>query len=679
MSIDLIKKKSKQKDRLPLAITRGEVLSDVSLKSLSQASSQPPLATTRGEDVSAGKTSSVGETIRDLMSPERGIREVVAGQPGLHQDKLVSKSPAEKYHQSTEQMALLFNSNELSLDQLSFAKCMTQKPVYQFLENCVKNKQERETALFEIMNFLNLENISLYSSHKPQGVRPTINENLIPPLQLSLRQWIAQVQKQNYSTLSGMFLCVMQSDPLSDPAFYAHYQRMDKTDVKNVKDHLDKRVGEWNQSQDLLAEVLFIALNKTKQIQNADYQELASTIDTMWSTGGSRMIFKGSSMFWSLKEVLHAEPEKAAQAIRRKISETTMSLDSATTVDYITWVNNIYHLSDRLKEYDNYSYHDDALLELFIQQYKSALDIKHHAYDSIINKYESGALTWSILKAQKEKVSIQTIHAKRLLTAMEDDHVLLSSVNVSTGISHQVHAVSTAKQRNQSKDTKATSSTNIDKLSMVIEWSENAKCGLHCAGKTGKTHTNKECKQQIPMRRDATSISALHRALNDMRSNMLANAKKRESKQQTSSSKTESNSKRPRIHTATVPTDWRPSDNNYESTSESDNSSVDHSKRAYLYDRRSDDDESKDERNESTIIHRSITSDGPDLGYELDGDSDDTETKAENEAKMELAFIRRMNRNKARKERRAAMRQYVSEYAQRQQDPNRANVWLYRG
>ena len=103
---------------------------------LRQSAARPPLANTRVE-VTSDVISSAGLNIRELMSPERGFREVEC-QPGLHQDKLVSKSPAEKYHHSTENMALLFDSNELSLDQISFAKCKEQKPVYQFLENCVK-------------------------------------------------------------------------------------------------------------------------------------------------------------------------------------------------------------------------------------------------------------------------------------------------------------------------------------------------------------------------------------------------------------------------------------------------------------------------------------------------------------------------------------------------------------
>jgi hypothetical protein len=39
---------------------------------------------------------------------------------------------------------------------------------------------------------------------------------------------------------------------------------MDKSRVKEVRILLDRRIGEWNQSQNLLAEVLFIALNKSK-------------------------------------------------------------------------------------------------------------------------------------------------------------------------------------------------------------------------------------------------------------------------------------------------------------------------------------------------------------------------------------------------------------------------------
>jgi hypothetical protein len=79
--------------------------------------------------------------------------------------RLIPKSPARNYNDRAEQIALLFKSNELSPEQISYAKYMTQKPVYQFFKNCARTEREAAAAVFEILGFLNLENISLYEKY----------------------------------------------------------------------------------------------------------------------------------------------------------------------------------------------------------------------------------------------------------------------------------------------------------------------------------------------------------------------------------------------------------------------------------------------------------------------------------------------------------------------------------
>jgi hypothetical protein len=454
--------------------------------------------------------------VRDPMNSPEDCREDGETQPASsgRSGRLIPKSPAGNYNDRAEQIALLFKSNELSPEQISYAKNMTQQPVYKFFRNCAKTVAEADAAVFEILGILNLENISLYEKHmSPDLPRAVVQESLIPPLQPSLRKWIMLVQQQNNNSLDKLFLCVQKSDPLSDPAFYAQYLRMDKSNLKDVRKHLDTRIGEWNQSQNLLAEVLFIALKKTKLLKNSNTNELVTAVEEMWSDCRSKFVYKGSNMFWALKEILHAEPDIAAKAIKKQIGECKMKLAGPNTPDYISWIQQVYNLTENLKEYDVDSYNEGELLELFLQQYKSLVPVQHHPYDNLLKTHQAGELTWNSLKAQKEQVAINAVHIKRLqeclvnTSVQELDHGVKKAVQA-----HHVPAVNTSNKR-----------TNAElhaKFDSLIEWSADKKCALHCAGKTGRTHTNEDCKTQIPIRQKAQSINQLHKALNELKDNM---------------------------------------------------------------------------------------------------------------------------------------------------------------
>jgi hypothetical protein len=196
----------------------------------------------------------------------------------------------------------------------------------------------------------------------PDLFRAVVSENLIPPLQPSLRKWIMLVQQQNNNSLDKLFLCVQKSDPLSDPAFYAQYLRMDKSNTKEVRKHLETRIGAWNQSQNLLAEVLLIELKKTKLMNNPNTNELVNAVEEMWSDCRSKFVYNGSN----------AEPADitAKAIIKKQIGECKMKLAAPNTQDYyISWIQQVYVLTENLlKEYDVDSYNEGELQNLFLQQ-----------------------------------------------------------------------------------------------------------------------------------------------------------------------------------------------------------------------------------------------------------------------------------------------------------------------
>jgi hypothetical protein len=88
--------------------------------------------------------------------------------------------------------------------------------------------------------------------------------------------------------------------------------------------------------------------------------------------------------------------------------------NETNTPDYITWIQQVYVLTENLKEYDVDSYNEGELLKRFLQQYKSLVPVQHHPYDNLLKTHQAGELTWNSLKAQKEQVAINAVHIKRL-------------------------------------------------------------------------------------------------------------------------------------------------------------------------------------------------------------------------------------------------------------------------
>jgi hypothetical protein len=86
--------------------------------------------------------------VRDSMNWPEDCREAGETQPASSgcSGRLIPKSPAGNYNDRAKQIALLFKSNELSPEQISYAKYMTQQPVYRFFRNCAKSAAPRCAA-----------------------------------------------------------------------------------------------------------------------------------------------------------------------------------------------------------------------------------------------------------------------------------------------------------------------------------------------------------------------------------------------------------------------------------------------------------------------------------------------------------------------------------------------------